>query len=445
MKEFTFSTRDEFNRKNIAEKAIKLLQSDLDISPMIIDGGWGAGKTEFCHKLINLMKESDTHELIYVDAFKSDHADEPLMTVLAEVLKLIPNDAQRASFIKKIVPAIRYGIKASLKAGVSHFLRQDAADFVDDFDKEIQKAADKAIDSSVESMLDDHINADKSLKALQDVLNEVSAEKPIVIFIDELDRCRPNFAINMLEIIKHVFNIDKVQFVLITNTEQLKASVEHCYGERVDSHRYLDKFINFRFSLPVQVNRNSRYYSSASELYLKELIASRNILPPGLGEEGPVTDFIFNLIKINNLSLREIETLERHMCIFQTISPDGAFAANDYVGYSSFKFLAVFIFCFRPKLILDFELDRLAIDDIAELLGLSEIPRIDPRRPSVAEIVLVLISRDAFVLSNSFKTHPEDDEGWNQLIKGKFMDGVVDEFECSNIMKEAFNVLALAG
>ncbi len=82
---------------------------------------------------------------------------------------------------------------------------------------------------------------------------------------------------------------------------------------------------------------------------------------------------------------------------------------------------------------------------IAELLGLSEIPRIDPRRPSVAEIVLVLISRDAFVLSNSFKTHPEDDEGWNQLIKGKFMDGVVDEFECSNIMKEAFNVLALAG
>lgn len=44
-----FDGRDEFSRKSVAEKAIKLLKSDIDVSPMIIDGNWGAGKTEFCH------------------------------------------------------------------------------------------------------------------------------------------------------------------------------------------------------------------------------------------------------------------------------------------------------------------------------------------------------------------------------------------------------------
>ena len=81
MKELTFKQRDEFRRQPIAEKLISLLTSNIDISPMVIDGGWGTGKSEFCHKLIDLMNDDDTHHLIYVDAFQADHADEPLLTV----------------------------------------------------------------------------------------------------------------------------------------------------------------------------------------------------------------------------------------------------------------------------------------------------------------------------------------------------------------------------
>lgn len=115
-----FEDRDEFKRKSIAAKVISVLQADIDISPMVIDGSWGTGKTEFCHKLINLMHVSDTHHLIYVDAFKADHADEPLMTVLAEVIKVLPDDDSKQSFMKKALPAVRYGLKTIAKAGVSH-------------------------------------------------------------------------------------------------------------------------------------------------------------------------------------------------------------------------------------------------------------------------------------------------------------------------------------
>lgn len=79
--------------------------------------GLGTGKTEFCHKLINLMTEEDTHHLIYVDAFQADHADEPLLTVLAEVVNILSSEEDKESFIKKAIPAARYGLKTLAKAG----------------------------------------------------------------------------------------------------------------------------------------------------------------------------------------------------------------------------------------------------------------------------------------------------------------------------------------
>src|SRR5690554_6113678 len=83
--------RDEFHREQIADKVIRLLVSDIEISPMVIDGQWGTGKTEFCHKLINKFRDCHpNYRLLYVDAFQADHADNPLMTILAEVLKLLP-------------------------------------------------------------------------------------------------------------------------------------------------------------------------------------------------------------------------------------------------------------------------------------------------------------------------------------------------------------------
>ena len=86
----TFDERDEFNRKVTAEKAITLLSSEIEVSPMVIDGSWGTGKTEFCTKLIHLIENSDSNFTpVYIDAFKADHADEPLMTILAAILKLL--------------------------------------------------------------------------------------------------------------------------------------------------------------------------------------------------------------------------------------------------------------------------------------------------------------------------------------------------------------------
>jgi predicted KAP-like P-loop ATPase len=438
----TFDERDEFKRKSIAEKVISLLKADIDISPMVIDGSWGTGKTEFCHKLINLMHGNDSHHLIYIDAFKADHADEPLMTVLAEVIKVLPDDESKQGFMKKALPAVRYGLKTIAKAGVSHILRQDVADVADDFDKQIQGAADKAIDATVESVLKDHIKADKNLKALQTALAEIAATKPIILFVDELDRCRPNFAVDMLEIIKHTFDVVGVSFVLITNTQQLKASVNHCYGQAIDAQRYLDKFVKFTATLPETIDTNAHRESVAAIEHYKNLVRSSQALESlKLFECGSIRT-IENIIITNRLSLREVETIVRHIEIYVIISPSNNLQSNTTFGYKVLTALAIAIYSIRPEVALSILQKRLNAKDIGDFLGVSSLSIDIQSRPDEQELICYMLGATARHNTDHF-TPTGDIEVWKQESAQYFRGAHWRTDDFSSICAEAIQSLTM--
>ncbi|MCK5663744.1 MAG: KAP family NTPase, partial [Thiotrichaceae bacterium] len=350
-----------------------MLTADIDISPMVIDGSWGTGKTEFCHKLINLMKEQeDGPDIVYIDAFKADHADEPLLTIIAEVLKLVP-DTERDGVMQKILPAVRFGLKTSAKAALGHLLRQDTTDIVDDFEKEIKQVADKAIDASVESLLKDHVKANKNLQALQTTLEEIASEKPIVLFIDELDRCRPDFAVDMLETIKHTFDVPGIQFVLITNTTQLKASINHIYGESIDAHRYLDKFLKFTFKLPHQVKKNQHTKIQASIAHYRNWIDQNPIFGETQLKDDPALDLVNRIIEVNQLSLREIETLVRHLEIYQRLTDNKGLAKNITFGYMLLRLLGISLFSIKPELANSIVIGQADAKELGYFLGDNKI------------------------------------------------------------------------
>lgn len=408
-----FEDRDEFKRKSIAEKVISVLRADIDISPMVIDGSWGTGKTEFCHKLINLMHVSDTHHLIYIDAFKADHADEPLMTVLAEVIKVLPDDETKQSFMKKALPAVRHGLKIIAKAGVSHLLRQDVADVADDFDKQIQGAADKAIDATVESVLKDHVKADKNLKALQVALADIATIKPIILFVDELDRCRPNFAVDMLEIIKHTFDVEGVKFVLITNTQQLKASINHCYGQSVNAQRYLDKFVKFTTTLPETVDTNAHRESIAAIEHYKNLVRSSHVLDGmKLYECGSIRT-IEQIIIANRSSLREVETVVRHIEIYVTLAQRNKLQTNTTFGYKMLTIMAIAIYSIQPEVALSILQKRIDAKDIGACLGISSLSNDIQGRPDEQELICYMLGYNALHHKEHF-TPTEDVDVWKE-------------------------------
>lgn len=422
--------RDEFRRELVADKAIQLLTADIQVSPMVIDGDWGTGKTEFCHKLINKFRSAHAdYRVLYIDAFQADHADSPLMTVLSAVMTLLPDEAEKKSFLEKAVPVARFGLTTAGKALVSFTLKQNADNIAAEFEEHLQQAADTAIDASVKALLKDHEKAEENLKALQTTLEKLAQAKPIVIFIDELDRCRPDFVVQMLEVIKHTFDVEGVQFVLVTNRRQLEAAINHRYGHQVDSRRYLDKFLKFSFRLPsvvvgqyrgvdgclplVSIDHFKRFMQNSS------LLSSADVANPSTGVFG----FAKSFIERNDLSLRDVETFVRYLEIYQSLCQ--GFKPTTIFGYQLLGIFGVYLFCFKPLLAERILGGRTDAVEIAGALGMVELPdcRSDSYRPCHIDVVAVMLAQVSKVNTNAFQIASEQQLFWSERKEAFFRGG----------------------
>lgn len=444
--------RDEFRRTHVAEKAINLLTASIDVSPMVIDGDWGTGKTEFCHKLINKFREThENYRLLYVDAFQADHADNPLLTVLSGVIGLLPNESDKSTLRQKAMPVARFAAATFGKAVVSHVLKQSADDLADGLDKTLQDAADQAIDASVKALLKDHEEAQKNIQALQTTLANIAKNAPIVIFIDELDRCRPDFAVQMLEVIKHTFNVEGLKFVLVTNTRQLKAAINHRYGHQVDAQRYLDKFLKFSFRLPNFVVGHRGHEDNrqlvAIEHFWQLLRNSESLKKSDLITHGNfVSEFSKSLVQQNHLSLREVETFVRHLEIYQRLST--GLEVNIAPGYQILRIFGVFIFCFYPQISESLEKNNADADQLANLLGTTGLPdyQSEKFRSSYLQSFAVLLAQAS--ATNSGKYFPADDQVdakkfWEQEKQAFFDRGGRGPSHIHTPIKEAIRCLQL--
>ena len=471
----TFDTQDEFKRKPIAENIIRLLTSDIDLSPMVIDGGWGTGKTEFCQKLIRLMQQQHPdYQPVYIDAFRSDHSGEPLLALFAEIIKACtPEDTgeqpseQRKEMTKKVAKAAGFVMKTVAKAAVGHVLKQNMEDLAEGMsqiinDKQEAKNAaatvagaattlashsiDATIDATVEALLKEQIEAEKNLETLKACLKELAADKPIILFIDELDRCRPDYAVDMLEVIKHVFDVENVKVVLVTNTKQLRAAINHRYGMEVDAQKYLDKFLKYNFALPDKIVAPFEMVQAlVSVEYFKQLIRDGNL--KGLIGQEITMDLISDLIERNDLSLRETERLVRFLEIYHSLSGrlnDGIFPRL------SLRITGVFIFCFHPHLIDDINKNRTNAKDFAQLFNLRDMPSMstDGYTPNYADIIAVMLIIYSNSRDESFTfIESQQQEIWERYINGNFLEnpyisppGIAGIL---SILKETFQVLSL--
>jgi len=451
--EKTFATHDEFNRKPIAENIIKLLTSPIDLSPMVIDGGWGTGKTEFCQKLIRLMQQQHPdYQPVYIDAFRSDHSGEPLLALLAEIIKTcVPEDTdgqpseKRKNITRKVARAVGFVMKTVAKAAVGHVLKQDIEDLEEGMsqiindEQEAKNAAatvvgvattlashsiDATIDATVEALLKEQIEAEKNLETLKSCMKELAADKPIILFIDELDRCRPDYAVDMLEVIKHVFDVENVKVVLVTNTKQLRAAINHRYGMEVDAQKYLDKFLKYSFALPEKVVTQFEHERNFVSIhYCQKLIGSNNELSLLIRNES-VIDFIGEIIQRNNLSLRETETLVRYLKIFNSLSK--GLGSGFGIEYKLLIITAIFIFCFYPKLAEDINRNRTHAEDFAHLFNIHSLPNFTNEQriygSKEIDILAITLICHSDILDPRFKFRSSDSERYLQTeINYKFL------------------------
>ena len=238
---------------------IRLLDSIKSNFSIAIDNDWGTGKTFFVkevkmildaynehsydYELSNLeriknvidIKNIDLHLAVYYNAWENDNQKSPLLSLIYEIIKVAKIDTNKTDISIKKKKIIKDGLSAIVK----HFSGIDIKELL------------KCVETEAKDIFKE-IKGQKSTKEQVDnILNNLLLEhgERLVIFIDELDRCRPTFAVELLEQIKHYFDNDKITFVFSTNIKQLQYTIKKYYGEAFEAKRYLDKFFDLTISL----------------------------------------------------------------------------------------------------------------------------------------------------------------------------------------------------
>lgn len=292
-------------------EALELIEGNMFIS---LDARWGEGKTFYVRQIektleYQTMKNFSTDDTqdeldkmklyftgttleeinlkhsylpVYYNAWLYDNHGDPLMSLLYVIVK-------------------KCGIWIDSK------LTKDKTEKLKDLIKSVQVSlgmfsigGDKVIDSFIEKDIFKDIQLAEDIRQkVKEIFNEIIEEQTqkLVIFIDELDRCKPSYALEMLERIKHYFDDDRIIFIVSVNKEQLIHTISNYYGNGFDSTGYLNKFFDLEAHLPelqtfdteiYQNNKNQYFFISISNMLVRYFKLSRR-------------DFLIYRDKINKL------------------------------------------------------------------------------------------------------------------------------------------------
>jgi hypothetical protein len=150
--------------------------------------------------------------------------------------------------IPMLLKGVAYGAAGMLGGHIAVKTVSDAAE------KVAEEAGDEAANALTER-LEDLEKRHAEVASFRSELAEFAKQQsnPVIVLVDELDRCRPSFAVHVLERIKHFFDVSNVVFVLLMSRLQLEAAIKGIYGTGVDSSAYLQKFLTLTLSLPKRV------------------------------------------------------------------------------------------------------------------------------------------------------------------------------------------------
>jgi hypothetical protein len=326
--------KDIFQRAAFGTGIANLLGTSSDPLIIMLDAPWGTGKTTFIKMLAGHLR-NEGFPVIYFDAFENDHVDNGFLTIAGEVIRLSTDlkkskTPQHKLFVKKAARAggilLRMGAKIGVKAATLGAI--DAADFeglksvANDIAKETSTKADEYVESLLKLQSQEHETLSGVRQALRELAKSLvvsqaddgdgSKARPLIFIIDELDRCKPTFALELLEKIKHIFSIPNVHFVLSTHLAQLENTVKFSYGSDVDARTYLQKFYNVILHFPVESSQVSERVISKYFGYLSRVLSIKS----------DDLALVRNVAEARQLSLRTIERIVTCIALARAFTPE---------------------------------------------------------------------------------------------------------------------------
>ncbi|APQ18923.1 KAP family P-loop NTPase fold protein [Maribacter hydrothermalis] len=216
---------------------------------LALNNKWGTGKTTFV-KMWEQDLKNNAYQTLYFNAWENDFENNPLTALMGE-LKTLTTKKNELEFKKTLNKA------ATLTKNIAPIIAKAIADRYIDTEgiKEAIIGVTKGLSDVFENEVQEYEKKKKSVSDFRQSLSEFIANtnngKPLIFIIDELDRCRPNYAVSILEQIKHFFSVPNIVFILSIDKEQLGNAVKGVYGSAdLDADEYLRRFIDIEYSIP---------------------------------------------------------------------------------------------------------------------------------------------------------------------------------------------------
>jgi hypothetical protein len=272
---------DLLGRKKLADRLTGYLDRLRVGAVLAIDAPWGEGKTWFGRNWAkHLESETHKHKVVFIDAFAQDYMEDPFLLIAAEIAGVLDDGSGSTKELREKAVGV---MKAILPVGAKVLINLagrialGSTNLSDDFQEATKGAGEGTADATskwIEKKLEDYTQEKASLEHFRAELTKFAAaqDKPVVIFIDELDRCRPTFAVQLIERIKHFFDVPNLVFVLLLNREQLETAIKGVYGSETDAATYLSKFVHLFLRLPKNTSRDTTSYGHSTPTFIKDVL-----------------------------------------------------------------------------------------------------------------------------------------------------------------------------
>lgn len=273
---------DDFLQRGKVGRALSDLAERID-DPLVIalDGRWGTGKTHFLKRWVGAHQRQNegVAKTVYFDAFQHDFQTDPLPALLSVILTRLQGEGLEADTLSKVKNAAYRLAPSAMRVGVA--LATGGASIVAGpmLDGLVASASEEAKGAVTQywAREESRRSALEELRgALSDLASDVKSDDAegasLVVVVDELDRCRPEYALEVLEVIKHVFSVPRVHFILGTNLSALQNSVSVRHGSVIDAEAYLRKFVDLTLTLPDELASAGNDRQRVTKVYLETLM-----------------------------------------------------------------------------------------------------------------------------------------------------------------------------
>lgn len=233
---------DDLDRRDFVTNLKTLLSNSEENLVVALYGRYGSGKSTILKMLQAELERGGTRTSVF-NAWENDYSQDPLPVFINKIAADLSLQTETLTRLKDAgISIVKNALPAAVKAATLGIV-----DLSETTEAVVGAAAQALAKSAFEST---NAHQDLVRKFRSTIAEAIQTKGRLVVLVDEMDRCRPDFALSVLERIKHLFNVPSIKFVIAVDEDQMSFVVRNRYGNGSDAGGYLRRFIDLSFAVP---------------------------------------------------------------------------------------------------------------------------------------------------------------------------------------------------